>query len=605
MSIRLEGENMLVGLRDLELGESLPRGICIDERRVDAGGRTRSIRLVYHVDDSFKPVPSLGEGRFCGSALASWLAERSLSPEDLGIGEGSVDLYELPLFTASSDPLFLSGYWRAPVDSKAWALAFLASERVSLSWANAKSDALQRDKERSGARAALLSARLATGGFFAISAGDLSALVSAGLDPAPLVERYRRTDDPLLKAYRGSALARAGIEGLGVSERVELDFASASRAQSLRVAVKLDQIVWARSPARLDLAGGWTDTPPYTNRYGGAVVNVAADLCGQSPIQVFVRRTNERFARVHSIDLGLTETIEKAGALRAYKDPASPFCLPKACLCLLGLGSRLGDDESLAGELAASGGGLEITMLCAIPKGSGLGTSSILAGTILGALERFFGLSTSPERLFLQVLEVEQMLTTGGGWQDQIGGLVGGVKYLEAGPGLRPRALIHQLDPWAFEDDESAGLMTLYYTGVTRLAKTILKDVVERINGMERSYLFTHGRIAALALEARDAISLRDLEALGRVVSESFRENQLVHASTTNAEIDALSAAAAPYCRGMKLLGAGGGGFALFLSPDRAKTEALRELLSRDFEDERARIVEFSLNKKGLQVTVS
>jgi galactokinase/mevalonate kinase-like predicted kinase len=63
--------------------------------------------------------------------------------------------------------------------------------------------------------------------------------------------------------------------------------------------------------------------------------------------------------------------------------------------------------------------------------------------------------------------------------------------------------------------------------------------------------------------------------------------------------------ATAPFYDGMKLLGAGGGGFALFMSSDRAKAEALKELLSRRFEDERARIVDFALNKKGLQVTVS
>jgi galactokinase/mevalonate kinase-like predicted kinase len=55
----------------------------------------------------------------------------------------------------------------------------------------------------------------------------------------------------------------------------------------------------------------------------------------------------------------------------------------------------------------------------------------------------------------------------------------------------------------------------------------------------------------------------------------------------------------------MKLLGAGGGGFALFLSPDRGAVDALRGILTREFEDDRARIVDFSLNKRGLQVTVS
>ena len=369
--------------------------------------------------------------------------------------------------------------------------------------------------------------------------------------------------------------------------------------------MKLDQIVWARSPVRLDLAGGWTDTPPYTNRYGGAVLNVAVDLNGQSPIQVFVRRTPEPRLTFHSIDLGVREVVQDTRALRGYRDPGSPFALPRAALVLLGLGAGEADGASLEPALEAAGGGLELTLLCAVPKGSGLGTSSVLAGTILAALERFYGVSAPRDELFLQVLEMEQMLTTGGGWQDQIGGLVGGVKYVESRPAIKPRPVVHQLDPWMFESAECRERMTLFYTGVTRLAKGILKDVVDRVNGMERAYLFTHARIAELAREGREAISLRDLPRLSRTVGESFRENKLIHHSTTNEEIEEFIQATSPFFSGMKLLGAGGGGFALFISPDGPNAQALRALLSERFENERARLVDFSLNKKGLEVTVS
>jgi galactokinase/mevalonate kinase-like predicted kinase len=255
--------------------------------------------------------------------------------------------------------------------------------------------------------------------------------------------------------------------------------------------------------------------------------------------------------------------------------------------------------------LQAAGGGLELTLLCAVPKGSGLGTSSILAGTILAALERFFGREGTREELFLQVLEVEQMLTTGGGWQDQIGGLVGGVKYIESRPALKPRPIIHQLDPWIFEDPRCTERMTLFYTGVTRLAKGLLQEVVAGVNGMGRAYLFTHRRIGELAKETREAISLRDMDRMGRLIAEAFTQNKHIHGSTTNENIEAMVAACAPHVTGVKLLGAGGGGFAFFLSPDTAAAAALRGLLAGNFEDDRARLVDWQLNKKGLEVTVS
>jgi galactokinase/mevalonate kinase-like predicted kinase len=600
------GDNILIGIRDLSIISPLPRGLCIDERRLVVDGAKRRARLVYARGDTFKLVASSCQIVFCGLPLHSWLALHGLNLEDLGEGEGepASDLYRLALFALDADDAFLEGYWNAPEDPDAWGGAFRSSLRVSLSLANASTSAALRDEERRESRRADLVASIAGGGFFAIPAEDFLD-IAPSLDAESLKSRYAATDDPLLRAYRGTLLRLAKVPGLPASDRMDMHFASAVMDRPLSVAVKLDQIVWARAPIRFDLAGGWTDTPPFTNRYGGSVVNVAVDLNGQSPIQVFVRRTGGTTLDIHSIDLGLTETISTYGELRDYRDPSSPFSLPKAALTLLGLGLGAEDHESLAPQLARSGGGLELTLLCAVPKGSGLGTSSILAGVILAALERFYGVVTSRDDLFLQVLEMEQMLTTGGGWQDQIGGLVGGLKYIESKPTLKPRPVIHQLDPWLLENSECAQRMTLFYTGQTRLAKGLLKDVVDRVNGMSRSYLFTHARIAELAGAAAEAISLRDYPRLARVIRESFRENKLIHASTTNATMDKMISATMPYWSGMKLLGAGGGGFALFLSPDEKAAAELRKILVERFEDDRARLVDFSLNKTGLEVTTS
>jgi galactokinase/mevalonate kinase-like predicted kinase len=608
VKLSCEGENLLVGLRDLTLVTPLPRGLCVDERKLSESGSAMTVRLVYHRDDTFKPQAAPEKLVFCGQPLLEWLAARGLSMTDIFPEKGCADLYAALLFAAGTDAVRLEGYWRAPPDKKgreSWAAWFRASRRYSIGSANALTAAADRDASRAEARQQEIARGLQEGGFFSVPAKELALLIAGGLDAAPLVRRCAATDDPLLKAYRSAALVAALVKGALHADRVEVPFASRAPGGLLKSTVKLDQIVWARSPVRFDLAGGWTDTPPYTNRYGGAVVNLAVDLNGQSPIQVFVRRTPEPRLTIHSIDLGRTEVIGDTKSLRAFRDPGSPFSLPRAALVLLGLGAGHPDGAPLSPFFEVAGGGLELTLLCAVPKGSGLGTSSVLAGTILAALERFYGRTPPREELFLQVLEVEQMLTTGGGWQDQIGGLVGGVKYVESRPALKPRPIIHQLDPWSFESPECTERMTLFYTGVTRLAKNILQDVVDRVNGMGRAYLFTHGRIRDLAREARDAIALRDLARLAGIIGESFSENKLIHSSTTNEEMEAMIAAASPHVAGMKLLGAGGGGFALFVSPDGAAARSLRALLASRFENERARLVDFSLNKTGLEVTVS
>ena len=93
------------------------------------------------------------------------------------------------------------------------------------------------------------------------------------------------------------------------------------------------------------------------------------------------------------------------------------------------------------------GGGIELTTLAAVPKGSGLGTSSIMGAVLVAVIRRMIGDHPSDRDLFHAVLKLEQELTTGGGWQDQIGGVVPGVKVITAGPGLVPDPKIKAVSP--------------------------------------------------------------------------------------------------------------------------------------------------------------
>ena len=137
------------------------------------------------------------------------------------------------------------------------------------------------------------------------------------------------------------------------------------------------------------------------------------------------------------------------------------------------------------------------------------------------------------------------------------------------------------------------------------MAKNILQDVVAEVNRSTSAYLFTHVHLAELAGQARESIEHRSYKRLARIVAESWKANTLIHPSSTNEEVDELLAATSRYTAGVKLLGAGGGGYALFASPTAEKAEELRELLRIRFENERARIVDFTLNDTGLKTSVS
>ena len=116
-------------------------------------------------------------------------------------------------------------------------------------------------------------------------------------------------------------------------------------------------------------------------------------------------------------------------------------------------------------QLKAFGCGLEVTLLAAIPAGSGLGTSSILAATVLGALSDFCGLAWDKNEIGNRTLILEQLLTTGGGWQDQYGGVLHGLKLLQTGEGFHQNPSVRWLPEYLFTESEYRACHLLYYTG--------------------------------------------------------------------------------------------------------------------------------------------
>jgi galactokinase/mevalonate kinase-like predicted kinase len=605
---RAGGRNLFVGLADRTFTAPVPAGICIDERRTAEG----AFLLTYGLTDTWGKARSLEALIYCGARMCDWLSARGLDAEAVfpardGSPGAPWDPYAAALYVPDAGEEFLCGYWDPQAADAEWKHRFLKGPRLALHEIAGMEGAVEREGRRTRVRAGILRDEILQGrGWLSVPLADF--LQCFGPQDAPaLASVSERTEDDLVRIYRSKLLASLypdaprtdTISGLRVDY-----LGGAPRDRVLARGVKSDQIVWARSPVRLDLAGGWTDTPPFTLREGGEVVNLAVNLNDQPPIQVFCRRTEERAIRIHSIDTGEGELIGSFEALEGFDRPGSSFALPKAALVLLGLSRVQTRSASLSEALEKIGCGVEITLLSAVPKGSGLGTSSILGGAILAALKRFFGLPLLADVLFREVLQMEQMLTTGGGWQDQIGGIVGGVKYIESRPGLRPDPVVYQLDPFLFQDPRSAQLFTLYYTGATRLAKSILQDVVDRVNGMDPSYLYTLRSLKTIARAAREAISLRDLYGLGRALDASWQANKRIHPSTTNDEVEALLRGVRDGYAGMKLLGAGGGGFVLFLSDTVQQAEGLRTALARS-ENDRARVVGMSLNASGLEVTVS
>ena len=369
-----------------------------------------------------------------------------------------------------------------------------------------------------------------------------------------------------------------------------------------------DQIVWARSPIRFDLAGGWTDTPPYCIEHGGKVLNLAADLNGQPPIQVFAKLSERPELVMRSIDLGVEERVRTYAELDTFARPDSPFALAKAAFALAGFLPRFnsqGGFTTLEEQLRDFGAGIEVSLLAAVPKGSGLGTSSILASTVLAALGDLCGLDWDRNTLFTRTLALEQMLTTGGGWQDQAGAIFRGIKLIETASGLAQKAVIGWLPNHLFDHEYANRSILLYYTGITRLAKNILGEIVRGIFLNSPSRLGIVADIGANVDFARAAIQKCDYEALLAAIRNSWSLNQRLDAGTNPPGVRQILDRVQDYLGAAKLLGAGGGGYLLLFGKDETAAARIKQLLTSDPPNARARFVDFSLSQAGLQLTRS
>jgi galactokinase/mevalonate kinase-like predicted kinase len=367
-----------------------------------------------------------------------------------------------------------------------------------------------------------------------------------------------------------------------------------------------DETVWGRAPARIEYAGGWTDTPPYTLEHGGDVLNSAVNLNGQPPIHCYCRVVREPYIRLASIDSGRTLIIRELADLLDYGRPEDSFALAKAALALSGFAPGRADwpdGFSLERILELFGGGIELTTLVGVPHGSGLGTSSILGAVILAVIRRLTGRPLNQREIFHDVLRLEQALTTGGGWQDQIGGVTGGSKITSTQPGLFPDPRIHFLPDDLVDPRRNGGLTLLYYTGLTRLAKNILQEVVARYLNRERGAMQTLKQEHDVARLAADAMSRKDPAAFGHYVNATFELHKQLSGMVSNETIEELLARVNPHVYGRRLPGAGSGGFLFMICKSGADAAAVREKLGRKPFNERSRFFEYEVNSAGLEVT--
>ncbi|MCC8163232.1 MAG: bifunctional fucokinase/L-fucose-1-P-guanylyltransferase [Lachnospiraceae bacterium] len=340
-----------------------------------------------------------------------------------------------------------------------------------------------------------------------------------------------------------------------------------------------------RLPVRVNWGGGWSDTPPYCMEHGGTVLNAALSFDGRLPIEVTLKKIPEHKIILTSTDIGSYREFSDVRELQDCQNPHDAFALHKAALIVCGLIPL--QEEIPVGEICSHlGGGLYFnTRVIDIPKGSGLGTSSILAGACVKGLYEMLGIPATQNELYNRVLCMEQLMSTGGGWQDQVGGLAPGVKMVTSRTGLKQEI---ECTPLRISDETLEELnerFCLIYTGQRRLARNLLREVTGRYIGNNPDSLSALYDIQRSAVLMRFELEKGNVDGFARLLSEHWDLSRKLDAGCTNICIDQILLSIDDLIAGKMICGAGGGGFLQVVLRKGVSKDALRKRLRDVFQD--------------------
>jgi galactokinase/mevalonate kinase-like predicted kinase len=164
---------------------------------------------------------------------------------------------------------------------------------------------------------------------------------------------------------------------------------------------------------------------------------------------------------------------------------------------------------------------------------------------------------------------------------------------------------VRWLPDYLFNGSDYQGNWLLYYTGVTRVAKNILSEIVRGMFLNESKRLMVLNQIKSHANEMYDAIQKSDYNQACKMIDRSWRLNNQLDSGTNTADIQCIINAIDDFSLGYKLLGAGGGGYMLIGAKDLEASKIIRQQLKSNPINKNARFVDFQVNKDGFQVTQS
>lgn len=314
----------------------------------------------------------------------------------------------------------------------------------------------------------------------------------------------------------------------------------------------------SRAPLRIGLAGGGTDVSPYSDLFGGAILNATISLFAHASIEPL----DEKTIIVEALDRNENQQFEWANEL--------PI---NGTLDLLkGVYNRIQKDYGVPLK------GFKLSTYVDAPAGSGLGTSSTLVVAIIGAFYELLRLPLGEYDIAHYAYDIERKdLKLAGGKQDQYAATFGGINFMEFYEG--DKVIVNPLRVKQQILNELENNLVLYFTSTSRESATIIKEQVKNVNQQNEKSIEAMHQLKEQARMMKEAMLKGRLNEIGEILDFGFQQKRLMAANISNSNLEEIyEGAKKAGATGGKISGAGGGGFMIFYCPANTRYKVIEKL---------------------------
>ncbi|MFV0326781.1 MAG: dehydrogenase [Bacteroides xylanisolvens] len=321
-------------------------------------------------------------------------------------------------------------------------------------------------------------------------------------------------------------------------------------------------IIRSKAPLRLGLAGGGSDVSPYSDIYGGLILNATINLYAYCTIE----ETRDNSIVLNSYD---------SNCFKCYPSTKRMEIDGEASL-IKGVYNRVIKDYDLDAK------SFKITTYNDAPAGSGLGTSSTMVVCILKCFVEWLGLPLGDYEISRLAYEIERKdLNLSGGKQDQYAATFGGFNYMEFLQ--NDLVIVNPLKIKRWIIDELEASMVLYFTGASRSSAAIIDQQRKNTSSGNQKAIDAMHRIKQSAIDMKLALLKGDMQAFAKILGQGWEDKKKMAEAISNPMIQEVFDVAIPAgALAGKVSGAGGGGFIMLMVEPTRKKEVINALKELD-----------------------